>query len=367
MKNKKVGIITWHYYFNFGSALQAFALQKLILDLGYDVQIINYRKQLLQQSYWKSFIKLLLHYSIGLFSRRFFDKTSKVNAQVFQDTYLRQTKQFDVPEELEQVAKEYGCLVYGSDQIWAPNVYKSIYMGAYVPSGVRKISYAASIGLNDIPADLVPAYIQNLSSYSSISVREEEGHRLLKDKCGIHSTVVLDPTLMIDANTYYGMQKPVKGISGKFLYCYFLNKEHKYRDIVVEYAQRHGLQIIGSSENDKDSEWMQRLSNIGADQFLWLINNSEAVFTDSYHGSIFSLLFHNKLWIFVRFNEDNPICQNSRIRQLQNYFEIEHRIISQNKKIDESIEIDYDDFESKLSELRKSSLAYLKTSLEKEC
>ena len=108
---------------------------------------------------------------------------------------------------------------------------------------------------------------------------------------------------------------------------------------------------------------MIRLTGLGADHFLWLINNAETVMTDSYHGSIFSLLFHKKLWIFQRFAENNPICQNSRIRQLQNYFDLQRRVISATSQFDETSSIDYNDFELKLKLLRTSSLEFLKNAL----
>ncbi len=360
---KKIGILTWHYYGNFGSGLQAFALQQLLLDLGYDVSIINYRNPDIDYHvWWKDVIKYLLHNTIGFCNKKIYSYTSQA-AKKYQARYLRQTERFSEPQYLANAVKDYFCMIYGSDQIWAPNAYNPIYMGAYVPSGIRKISYAASVGLNFIPDNLLKEYTDNLSSFHSVSVRENEGKSLLKNCCGIDAEVVLDPTLMINADVYRNMLKPVDNIKGKFVYCYFLNKEHKYRKTVEDYAHKHNLQIIGSSDKDSDSEWMNRLINIGADQFLWLINNAEAVFTDSYHGSIFSLLFHKNFWTFVRFDESSPICQNSRIRQLQSHFNIQHRIISNKECIDDPISIDFEDFEKHLVELRAKSTAYLKEAL----
>ena len=361
--SKKIGIITWHYYINYGSGLQAFALQETLSRLGYDVSIINYRKFESQKSvWWKSIIKTLLRYTAAHFSKRIYNSCVN-NTRRYQKKYLKETAPFRNPKEISTIGKDYFCLVYGSDQIWAPNVYTPFYLGAYVPKETRKISYAASIGLNDIPDDLVDKYTEHLSSYSSIAVRETEGQELLNKRCGIKSEVVLDPTLMVDANTYRSMQKPVKGIKGRYVFCYFLNKEHKYREKVEEYAKKHNLQIIGCSDKQADAEWFNRLTNIGADQFLWLINNAETIFTDSYHGSIFSLLFHKNLWTFIRFNENNPICQNSRIRQLQEYFNLGHRIISHQQEIDDSKTIDYIFFENELAKLRSKSLEYIKDAL----
>ena len=163
----KVGILTWHYYFNFGSSLQAFALQKLIEGLGYDVSIINYRDPRLDKRvWWKDIARRVLRNTIGLLSPRIRSKYSVPNALRFQERYLRQTNRFERPESLPFWIRGYRSLVYGADQIWAPNVYKPIYMGAYVPDGVRKVSYAASVGLNHIPDELADTYCpSNPDSY----------------------------------------------------------------------------------------------------------------------------------------------------------------------------------------------------------
>jgi len=360
---KKIGILTWHYYSNYGSGLQAFALQETITRLGYDVSLINYRKFYSPKiSPIKNLIRFVLRHTIAYFNDKVYDRVVR-NTLIYQKRYLRQTEQFTDPNYLETISSQYDCLVYGSDQIWAPNVYNPIYMGAYVPKNVKKISYAASIGLNDIPEDLVYIYREHLTSFHSVAVREQEGKELLKRVCDVDASVVLDPTLMIDAETYRSMQRPIRGVNGKYIYCYFLNKEHKYKEKVLEYARKHNLQIIGTSDKEDDAKWMKRLTNVGADQFLWLINNAETIFTDSYHGSIFSLLFHKNLWTYVRFAEDNPLCQNSRIRQLQNNFNISHRIITAKQDIDDTKCINYNYFEERLALLRKESFEYLRKAI----
>jgi hypothetical protein len=225
------------------------------------------------------------------------------------------------------------------------------------------VSYAASIGLNDIPENLILPYKNNLSDFYMISVREEEGKMLLKEKCDVDSTVVLDPTMLHNSSFYIKIEKEVCDINGNYLFCYFLNKNHQYRERVEKYAKNHGLQIIGVSDKVKDGEWMRRLSNLGADNFIWLINHAQVVMTDSYHGTIFSLLFHKQFWTFERFNEKDPICQNSRIRQLQQYFGLVGRIVAPMDKIDESVEIDYDNYESALKLLREQSQDFLHKAL----
>ena len=357
---KKVGIITWHYYGNFGSVLQAYALQEAIREIGCDTEFVNYRNPKFgKPNPAKTAVKLLMHYTLGCLFPRF-----RVYPQAFAHKYLRQGKLITDEKLLAPLSRKYSTIVCGSDQIWAPNCYNPVYFAAFAGSRTRKVSYAASIGLNNIPAELVPKYKEHLETFHAVSVRETEGRELLKKACDIDATVVLDPTLLHDAPFYRALEQKVKGISGKYLFCYFLNKEHNYRERVMKYAEERGLQIVGVSDKKEDGAWMKRLTNLNAGHFIWLIHHVETMMTDSYHGTIFSLLFHKEVWTFVRFAEDSPICQNSRIRQLQDYFGENIQVLGQNDEANKDRSIDFSLFESRLKELRLQSISFLKNALQ---
>ena len=356
---KNIGIITWHYYGNFGSALQAFALQKKISELGYDVEFINYRNPKFgKPNNIKNIVRIILSSTLGRFNNRFIFGQS-----MFSHKYLREGRVAMNSTQLAKIAEKYDTIVCGSDQIWAPNVFNPVYFANFAPKDVRKISYAASIGLNEIPDTYVPKYRELLSDFYAISVREKEAKTLLEERCKIDSTVVIDPTLLHDSNFYVKIQRRVPNIKGKYILCYFLNGNHKYRKRVEEYAHEHRLQIIGISSNKDDKVWMKTLDRLGADHFIWLINHAEAVMTDSYHGAIFSLLFHKNFWTFVRFEENNPICQNSRIRQLQTYFGLKGHVLDSKDSISEDQIIDYSFIDDTLAKLRFSSVDFLKNAL----
>ena len=364
IKQCRVGILTWHYYSNFGSSLQAYALQTAIASLGFDVQFINYHNLRFGKTshFWET-IKLVTSLSIGKLPFRFASKFSS-GRKVFEHRYLRCGDITQDIKKLPSITSNYFALVCGSDQIWAPNCYNPVYFAAFAKSGIRKVSYAASIGLNSIPENLVPVYAEHLSDFYAISVREEEGKALLKDKCGVESTVVLDPTLLLRAENYIKIEKRISYIRNtRFLFVYLLNTNHQYEKQIREYARKRNLQIIGVSSKTNDRRWMTHLSNLGADQFIWLIHHADAVFTDSYHGTIFSLLFHKNVYTFLRFLEDDPINQNSRIRQLQQYFGLAGHIITESDSIDETITIDFDYFETQLGILRERSFAFLRDAL----
>lgn len=353
----KIGILTWHYYPNFGSSLQALALQDTIRCLGFDVRIVNYRNPKYSHvSEPNDHIRFYLSTSLGRILPRF--RYSHLNYML---RYLRQTKPVYDEQGVEELSGLFDIVVFGSDQIWAPNVYNPIYQGKY-SQNCKKISYAASVGLPEIPQELVEKYKENLSSFSYIGIREEEGQKVLKNQCGIDSQIVLDPTLLLTSDRYNAMERKVISIKEPFVFCYFLNANNHYHQSVEAYAIKHGFRIVGCSARKEDEEWMTIINSISACEFLWLIHHSNCVFTDSYHGTIFSLLYHKNFRTFMRFAEDDPIVQNSRIRQLDQYFNIAPLIQKPNQEVSE-VFYDFDKFESSLTLLREKSLTFLKKAL----
>ena len=358
----KIAILTWHYYNNFGSALQAYALQEAVKEINPNVEVLNYQNKLYSgKPVMRVIQKIDFLYNIvcSLFNRK-----RSYKFYHFRKKYLRQTKLFQNADELKKAVVKYQSVIVGSDQIWAPNVFNPIYMLDFVNGKeTRKISYAASIGLEKIPDELSTVYQNLLSDFSFISVRESQGKKLLSDKCSIEARVVLDPTLLIDAEKYKKIMLPVDLVDDKYVFCYFLNENNEYRKQVEDYAQKHGLKIFGFSANPKDDNWLNSLSTLSPLEFLWVVDKAKAVFTDSYHGTIFSLLFHKEFFVFERFTNNDPICQNSRIRQLCDTFNISDRILVNEKCYAQCQEYDYDYFEKRLAEEKKSSLNYLREAL----
>lgn len=364
---KKIGLLTWHYFHNFGSVLQAFALQKTLKKLKYNSYFINYRdpKYGMESSY-KSNLKYVVS-EISKFMPSKFQKRYYFPYNSFLKNNLKQTKCFYDEKILLEYGEKFDTIVCGSDQIWAPNVFNPIYMINFVDGkNIKKISYAASIGLNNIPDNLQEKYKKLLSDFSDISVREETGKRLIEEKCGLSAKVVIDPTFLLEPIEYKKLKKEPIGFekNKNYIFCYFLNQNHKYRKIVEKYAMENDCEIIGYSACNKDNEWMKLYKNIGPCEFLWLIDNAQSVFTDSYHGTIFSLLFHKNFWTFERFNKEDSICQNSRIFQLAKMFSIGDRIITDDSIIDTCENIDFNEFEKNLELKKKDSIRFLKEALD---
>lgn len=361
----KVGIMTWHYYPNFGSALQAYALQTVIRRLGYDVRIINYRNPKFGTPHpVKELVKCLIGRACETLGM---GVPGSINSfLLFQDRYMRQTRPLLTMEEYGRAIQEYDTVVYGSDQIWAPNVFNPIYMGGCLPDAGRPrrlVSYAASVGLDTIPEDKRAQYRSLLSWFHAVSVRETDGSALLKAECGIDSLVVADPTLLLPSADYRAISREVQGINTPYIFCYFLNKEHSYAEPIKAYARERDLKVYGVSAMEADAGWMELLDNVGPREFIWLIDHAAMVFTDSYHGTIFSLLMHKDLRTIERFYAQDPICQNSRIRQLCSYFHMDGLVCRAGDEIVDA-GYDYGVFETELQRLRTLSMEYLKTALQ---
>ena len=368
LMKKKIGILTWHYYPNFGSALQAYALQKSIEGLGYDVKVINYRNPVYgYYSYKKQIMQSWVHTIIShcAFLPESVHRRFSYPFACFQKRLLNETKNVHDADGVKKICSEFDIIVCGSDQIWAPNVLNPIYLLESVPEGVKKISYAASIGLNEIPEDMCIKYKEALSDFEAISVREAKGAELLKTVCNLSAQVVLDPTLLLTSQEWERLERPDKKMNGKkYVFCYFLKGDHNYKDRVIAYAKEKGLEIIGVSANKADEMWMSCRKNIGPCEFLWFIHHADTVITDSYHGTIFSILYHKRFITIERFNSNEGICQNSRIDQLRSNFDLKSEIVPQSIPSRLSVyKTDYDSIDAKLSSLQNESLEYLKKAL----
>ncbi len=355
----KIGVITWHHGGNFGSVLQALALSEVLKELGYNAEIINY----LPSPYGR--ITPLRNILFRCLSRFFLNFRSKVfpKSDLFRHNNISQSRPLYNRRELIEYAKDYDVIICGSDQIWAPTAYDDVYFGVFAAPKTRKISYAASIGLYDIPVELINKYQVGLKDFYAISVREDTGKELLERYCNINSEVCLDPTLLHEKSFYSKYEEQVDGLNEKYILCYFLKVNNDYQRLVDEYAKDNNLIILKITSSDCKSKTKLQLDDISPGSFLWLIRNAECIFTDSYHGTIFSMLYHKCYYTFERFEKTDPINQNSRLDQLKKYFGI--NTISSNTQLSDlpHYTFDYLSFDDKLRRLQLESIRFLKNAL----
>lgn len=364
----QVAIVTWCTYTNFGTYLQAYALQNYISGLGYEVKILDdssiipipktLRYRLLHPI--KEQIKFLLKPSFRKLDKQ--DIRSKGLYKSFRDDYLVIDKYIHPLQDLD---KKYDIYVCGSDQIWSPIGFdtdenKDFYFASF--SKNRKIAYASSIGVSKIPEKYTNHYKQLLSSFSSLSSRENNGVNELAHITNKSVEHVVDPTLLLSKDQWTDLlaKEGNNGLSKeRYVLLYLLTYNLSYIQNAIVFAKRNNLELkvihsIGVSMNDLRTE------DAGPIEFMKLIKNASFIFTDSFHGTIFSIIFEKQFITFKRFKDEDKNSQNSRVYDLLNQLKFGDRLKGEDSHARENYEsIDYANVQTTLESFVQSSKNYL--------
>ena len=372
----KIGIITFHSAYNFGSTLQAYATQKAIEKIGYDCQIINYRMNeqklyysLYRTSYGvKTFVKDLMQ--MTMHSKR----VARVNGyEDFIRKYLNLTKEVCEPEEVYAMYDQFDQMVSGSDQIWnkhANELHRVSwqYMYPYLLKGFqgKKISYASSTG-NMVDPDELKIVSAEVADFSFISIREKTSAETFSTLLKRNIPVVLDPTLLFNREAWMDMLPIVKNNGDPYILYYSLCGIKGYKtkiEAIRRLSQQKKMKVVlitplaSSPFVHGNIEPHPEYSTI---EFLNALYNADMVVTDSYHGSIFSMNFNKDIYSICGQN-----ASDFRKTDIFNRVGLEERIV---KSIDEVCSrkfapIDYDKVNAKLDGFRASSIEYLKNALQ---
>lgn len=353
-KNIDVGLLTWHYATNIGSNLQAYAMQFLVENANKNCAFLNYRAKAPADSGIRKLTKTIC----GNFDSHFgnvLPERFRVQAYHFQNKKLKMTKPLSTFQDLRTYSEMLQCIICGSDQIWAPNVYDPVYQLTFCQEGTRKCAYAASVGLPEIPKSLVPEYRTNLRDFYYITVREKQGAELLSNILEREIPWVLDPTLLVPQEEWKNLARNVK-TNGQYLFCYFLGNNRVHREMAQQYAKQNGLEIICCSDHLMDKSYFRLvISHMGPQEFLGFIRDCTAVFTDSFHGILFSIIFEKSFLAVHRFTDDDRICQNSRVDNILGFLNLENRCLLDGKKTFPVEPIDYYSIEKRLEGKRIES------------
>lgn len=369
---KKIGIMTWFSYYNYGSALQVTALNSKIKELGYKTEIINYIphgqvRTLDDGKILKYCIKKLISKIKNRNLNDIEDKDRDLKFKNFLDRNLSFTDLCETKSDLFKLNDKLDAFVCGSDQIWAPIRFNPKYFLDFVSDDRKKIAYAPSIGLEKIEDKFIEKRMANLiEKFDYLSVREHQGKKLIKEICGKEAKVVLDPTLLLSKEEWGNFEKPYKS-NDKYILCYFLGDNDKNWNHVKEVAKRERLKIKIIPVFNKDYKRGYEVCDaVGPGEFLTLLKNAELICTDSFHGTIFSINYEKNFYVYERFRSNDKISQNSRINNILNLLNLNNRLITINNKSNiNTMKIDYEEAINKLKFLRKESLEFLDSSLKK--
>ena len=372
----KIGVITYHSAYNFGSVLQAYATQESIEKIGYSVEIVNYRmKSQIKyysmihlnnglKAFWKD---LLLLQQIGKYITR-----KKRFEQFIEELNL--TKEFNEPEEVDEADGMFDIFVSGSDQIWnkhsnelEESEWKYMYPYLLCFTNKKKVSYASSIV--NMKDEELTYIVDKVKKFDKISFREKASCDRFKSLFGIESNEVLDPTLLLNSEEWSSKigTIPEKMINKKYILYYALEGVKKTRKIMPKLqkmAKRKGcvLVVITPLSCFTYSKGVINAIDAGPKEFLGWIKGAELVITNSYHGTLFSVnLGTNFYTLQEKESTDN------RIKGILLKLELEKRIISDVDSIlYEKEEINFQDVWKKLDIYRKESIEFLKKALKYE-
>ena len=230
---KKIAIMTWFHYNNFGTALQVSALTEIINKLGFQAEVIDYIPDnavvTLADYKKRTFFsdKLIKKLKIRR-NEPVLDEERKNAFNKFLNNHIIMTNKCKTSSDLFQLNNMYNAFVCGSDQIWAPSVFNPKYFLDFVEDSNKMIAYAPSIGLNKIEDKHINNRMRDcIERFNNLSIREDQGKQLIKQLCGKDAKVVLDPTLLLSSEEWDLMSIPT-GQNAPYILCYFLgyNKEN---------------------------------------------------------------------------------------------------------------------------------------------
>lgn len=377
MIEKKVGACLEIKNNNYGSMLQSFATQKILENMNIEYDLLNYRKKYTLILILKSIPRLLNHVvwqdKFNEKQKQFFLKRHpeckdeynkrKIAFENFRKQYFKaKIVTFFGYNELKLKSKKYSCFVTGSDQLWSPSgLPTNFYNLMFAKDDAIKISFASSFGVKNIPWYQKRRTKQYLNRINFISCREESGCKIVKNLTNKDAVLVADPTMMFTGEEWNNIFPSTIKKPAKYIFSYFLGTSFEYRKQVLLLKEKTGLPIVTIHQYiDADLNFGDEIiEGAGPIEFIDLIRNAEYVCTDSFHGSVFSILNHKKFIVFNRYSEKNAASKNTRIKSLCKRLDLEDRIYTGNINNIISKDIDYDKVDKKLDDIRKITNSYL--------
>lgn len=325
----RIADITFHGAHNYGSVLQAYALQtfikKLCDDKGVecDYRIINYRSPFQKELYGEapaSNIKGKMKSLMELPYRKLL-RNQRGKFEDFLREQLHLTEEINTESGLAQFLDLFDVFVSGSDQIW--NVRARDFSFAYLFENVegKKISYAASLGPQNIDWSRYDKdrYVNALKQYVSLSVREEKSRQMVDELLGRNASQVhVDPTLLLPVEEWRSIQSEYNYNGGKYILFYCLEPDRTQLRIADEFSRHFGLPIVITGYRNKRDYFNRfvKCYDAGPLDFLSLIDHASIVLTASFHGTAFSIIY-NKPFFAINGMRDNRIANILKLSGLE--------------------------------------------------
>lgn len=368
---KKVGIVTWFESENYGTALQAFALDDVLKRNGYAPYVIA------------SFT--YNHFGIVAVIRRIFDsiglllylrshfvrcvnRKRKIKIYNFFKDHSSVIR-VNSKSHYNKLISEIPVFITGSDQIWNPNFLETFYLLDFAKNN-KRIAYSSSIGVSEIPIELKSLYKDCLGKFEKIGLREDRAVSIVNELLETDKAIkVVDPTLLVSKEGWYDLiSKSQLCIQDKYILCYLIGNRKEYSEYVASIQRFIGIKriiVITSAENDSihlEGVEADYFHDAGLEDFAYLINNSEFICTDSFHATAISIKLEKDFVEFMRFADSDPQSQNSRITDILARYRLADRIYIGENSI-RSQHIDYSECNRVLNYDIQESMRFLLESI----
>lgn len=362
----KIGILSFHNSVNYGAVLQIFALKTRLEKMGAEVSVIDYRaidseygtfslrKSIKNNGFAKAIIKFLYYNLIA--KKGVIDKKEKFDK--FTSSYFNLSPYYKSVDEFEK-SNEYDAIICGSDQIWNPEITKGfdpMLFCKFDCANIKKYSYAASVGDVKIisSVDKKTKFLNLINNFDQVSVRECELADFISKNTDMNPLVTLDPTLLLDAEEYTKIED-AKDTRKNYILIYQLARYPRTMEVAKELAKEKNLEIIEIINNPYIKNKNQLMQfNTSPEKFINLVKNADYIITNSFHGTVFSIIFRKNFYTI------ESRARNSRIVNTLGILGLSDRILKEDSKEFPRNKIDYSKVKPLLEKEREVSINYLK-------
>lgn len=377
----KIGILTLPLHNNYGGILQAYALQKVLKDMGHEVWTVDlpFRKTPIYIKILSIIKRILIKYVLGkktvvrTWPTKKEEQIISQNTRKFINDYIKSTEPIFVGKIHELNKYNFDAYIVGSDQVWRPKYSPHLpyfFLSFLINDDViKRIAYAASFGTEEWELNKKETEIakDNISKFNSISVREESGVILCKDHLNVKAELVLDPTLLLTKEDYINQFNLSEDNNDNEMLIYVLDKT-KFKTECIKAISKHlKLNTFATTPKYKFGEVSAKKLHImifpPVTEWIQGFKSAQFVITDSFHGTVFSIIF-NKPFLVIG-NESRGL---SRFKSLLKIFNLEDRLISEKTGLNTIMqlskkEIDFNEVNKTLQMWRKKSFNYLVNNL----
>lgn len=392
---KKIGCVIAYAkgHNNYGTSLQGYAMIRKIQEMGYNVEVIEYVKRLSVLDKMRYAVNALRAGEIKVLKKKLKSNVPEVNTE-YGKGLIQRTQAVDaykakklIPlfhkyvgyKALHEGSRSYDVVVVGSDQVWTPlSLPNKFFNLLFVDDSIRKVAYASSFGVSEIPDFQKEATGRYLDRFYRIGVREQRGKEIVESLSNQKAQVVADPTLLltreeweqeIDEVISDSTQANKKRAEGApYIFCYLISPNEEARVQAKKLSEKTGLPIITIRHMEQYREIDETIGNeapyaVDPNDFVRYISKAAYVCTDSFHCTVFSILFHRKFMTFYRTSHKDHTNRNSRIDSLFDILEVNrnHIYTRDIDKIEDPI--DWEQVDDSLSKIRLQSIIFLKNAL----